>query len=134
MAYDTATLVRKDPVQDGRIHLLIEFSGPNVATVQRDFYVTGTTTLADVKSWARGERAALNLQAAVESNLTTGASVDLTTPVVTPTAQETYLARVDRLRQLKELSNLGVTNATLTSDMSSLQSVLGTDYQTGFFG
>ena len=129
MPYDTATLVSQSPGPDGD-HLVVEFTGPSLPPAQKTCYFSVGQTAADLKEWARGEAARLNRRRGV--TLTVGQSVDLVAPA--EPARTAFEIWVEKARRLIRLKQLGLTNITAVSEVTTLEADVNATYQSGYAG
>lgn len=125
MAYNTATLVQKDPAgDDRRVRIVVEFSGnAGEPTVRRERYVTSADTLQSIRQWAISEAVSMGAVKTVADNLTVGMSVNLTPiSVPAPTAEQIWRAKVSRYQAMKDLGLAGQAAtdlATLKADIEA---------------
>lgn len=130
MPYTTATLVEKQaPGPDGRVALIVEFTGAGEPTKREGYTLDGTTTILGLRAWARAK--ALSLESkTIADQLTVGMSVNLASIAPpAPTAEEIWRAKVARYLQAKEL---GATNSTAIADRDALFADINATYQTAY--
>ena len=131
MAYSVATLVQKDPAgADGRVRIVVAFSGDaGEPPMRRERYV-GAETLADLQAWARAEAAAHGGRKSIADSLTLGATFDLTPPAPrAPTAAEVWLSKASRLQRAKAF---GLTVQKAVDDLAALEADVNATYVTGY--
>lgn len=139
MAYNTATIVAEDaPDKDGRVHLVIEFTGnAGEAPKRRDFYIDGSTTALEMRRWAINEatRMTSGKTLADTAAIAVGQTFNLT-PIVDPPPTQAELDRrawVEKAQRLARLRSLGtVTNSTLLTEINALADDVRTSYQAGW--
>jgi hypothetical protein len=136
MAYTTVTVLRNDPLPDGRPgrHLQLQFTG-NAGEPAK-------TREVDVTSQTQAKAFAADVQAQLNAALTAGTDVTLqpnqvidTTPAASPgpTATEQWLADAQRLTRaaavLDAITKRGLAaNATLLSNYDTLAASVNTGY------
>jgi hypothetical protein len=132
MAYTTATLKSKDqPFADGRVRIIITFTGnAGEPSIDRDFILNAETTGLELRRWAINEAAGLLARKTIVDSLTIGQSINLT-PIAppVPTAREIWEGKANRLRRAKEL---GLTNATAVSELTTLEADVNATYVAGY--
>lgn len=143
MAYTTATIVKKDqPTQEGRVHLVIEFTGDAGETpVQRDYVLDSDSTIQAIRTWVRDTITMLAGRKTIASNPSVAigqvippAAAD---PVATPAqiAQQQYFSDVARLVRMKQLVDAGgmlSSNAEYVALQTSVKAAYLASYATGF--
>lgn len=131
MAYNTATLVQKDPPgEDRRVRLVIEFTGnAGEPVVRREYYVTAADTAQSIRRWCIEQAKSLGDVKTVADALTVGQSVNLT-PIATPaaTAEEVWRWKVSRYRAMAQLGLSG----QAATDLSSLKADIEATYVTAY--
>lgn len=131
MAYNTATLIQKDPPSpDRRVRIVVEFSGnAGEPTVRQEYYVTPADTTQSIRRWAIEQAKNLGDVKTVADALTVGQSVNLT-PINPPaaTAEEIWRAKVARYRAMKDL---GLTGQSAT-DLASLKADIEATYVSNY--
>jgi hypothetical protein len=139
MAYTTATIIRKDnPTQDGRVHLVIEFTGDSgEAPVQRDYVLDADSTVPAIRAWVRDTISALAGRKTIASNPSVAvgqvippANAD-PAPSAAQIAQEKYFRDVARLIHMKQLVDAGGILANNT-EYTVLQASVKADYQASY--
>ena len=131
MAYNTATLVQKDPPNDDRrVRIVVQFSGnAGEPTVRREYYVGPSDTLQSIRQWAINQAASMGAVKTVADNLTEGMSVNLT-PIAAPapTAQQVWQGKVERY---KALAGLGLVGQAAT-DLAALKADIEATYLSAY--
>ena len=132
MAYNTATLIQKDPPNDDRrVRIVVQFSGnAGEPTVRREYYVGPSDSLSSVRQWAISQAASMGAVKTVADNLTEGMSVNLT-PIAAPapTAKEVWQSKVVRYLAGKDL---GLTGATAVADLAALKADIVATYLSAY--
>lgn len=113
--YNTATVVKNEPLPDGRTRLFVSFTGNAGETpVMRDIYIGGGTTVAMLKRWVIEQANDLNgtRSLGTSAGLQVGQVLDLT-PVspLAPTAKENFAADIRLLQQMANAIALGIKTA-----------------------
>lgn len=131
MAYNTATLVQKDPPgEDRRVRLVIEFTGnAGEPTVRREYYVGPNDTGQTIRRWAIDQAKNLGDVKTIADALTVGQSINLAaiTPPA-PTAEEIWRAKVSRYQRM---ASLGLTGQAAT-DLAALKADIETTYVSAY--
>lgn len=131
MAYNTATLVQKDPPsEDRRVRLVIEFTGnAGEPVVRREYYVTATDTGQTIRRWCIEQAKNLGDVKTVADALTLGQSINLT-PInpPAPTAEEVWRAKVGRYQRMV---GLGLSGQAAT-DLAALKADIEATYVTAY--
>lgn len=131
MAYNTATLVQKDPPgEDRRVRLVIEFTGnAGEPAVRREYYVTASDTTQTIRRWCIEQAKSLGDVKTVADALTVGQSINLT-PInpPTPTAEEVWRAKVGRYQRMV---GLGLSGQAAT-DLATLKADIEATYVTAY--
>ena len=131
MAYNTATLVQKDPPsEDRRVRLVIEFTGnAGEPTVRREFYVTSADTTQTIRRWCIEQAKSLGDVKTVADALTVGQSINLA-PIATPqaTAEEVWRAKAGRYQRMV---GLGLSGQAAT-DLAALKADIEATYITAY--
>lgn len=131
MAYNTATLIRKDPSLDnGQVWITVQFTGNAGEPPIRQRYLVGhTDTGQTIRQWAIGVANALGSAKNIADSLTVGQSVNLT-PISDPppTAQQVWRGKVSRYLSLSAVPWSGA----LATDLAALKSNIETTYVTGY--
>ena len=132
MAYNTATLIQKDPPNDDRrVRIVVQFSGnAGEPTVRREYYVGPSDTLQSIRQWAINQASSMGSVKTVADNLTEGMSVNLT-PIAAPapTAQQVWQSKVNRYLAGKDL---GLTGATAVADLAALKADIEATYLSAY--
>lgn len=127
MAYNTATLIQKDPQgPDRRVRIVVEFTGnAGEPTVRLEYYVTPTDTAQTIRRWAIGQAKNLGDVKSIADSLTVGQSINLT-PITPPaaTAEEIWRAKVARYVRMKDL---GLSGQAVT-DLAALKADIEATY------
>lgn len=120
MAYNTATLIQKDPPSpDRRVRIVVEFTGnAGEPTVRQEYYVTPTDTAQSIRRWAIEQAKNLGDVKTIADALTVGQSVNLT-PINPPaaTAEEVWRAKASRYQRM---AGLGLSGQAAT-DLAALK-------------
>lgn len=131
MAYNTATLVQKDPPgEDRRVRLVIEFTGnAGEPTVRREYYVSASDTALAIRRWCVEQAKNLGDVKTVADALTVGQSINLT-PISPPvaTAEEIWRAKVSRYRAMAQLGLSG----QAATDLAALKADIEATYVTAY--
>lgn len=127
MAYNTATLIQKDPQgPDRRVRIVVEFTGnAGEPTVRLEYYVTPTDTAQTIRRWAIEQAKNLGDVKSIADSLTVGQSINLTP--ITPsaaTAEEIWRAKVARYVRMKDL---GLSGQAVT-DLAALKADIEATY------
>lgn len=134
MAYILATLVQKDPPgSDGRVRIIVEFTGDAGEPPRRRERYIENETLAELKTWARNEAIGLFGKKALADALVVGATVNLTPPTPptppVPTAAQVW---TEKARRLARLRAMGVVTGPLDAAITALTADVVATYQAGF--
>lgn len=130
MPYTTATLIEKHaPGPDGRVAIIVEFTGAGEVTKRDGYTVDGTTTIPALRSWARSKALTLDSKT-IADLLTVGMSVNLAVPA-TPaaTAEDVWRAKVARYLVAKTMD---LTNVTAISDRNALFTDINATYSSTY--
>lgn len=131
MAYNTATLVQKDPPgEDRRVRLVVEFTGnAGEPVVRREYYVTASDTTQTIRRWCIEQAKNLGDVKTVADALTVGQSINLApiTPPA-PTAEEVWRAKVGRYQRMV---GLGLSGQAAT-DLSALKADIEATYVSAY--
>lgn len=131
MAYNTATLVQKDPPgEDRRVRLVIEFTGnAGEPLVRREYYVNAADTTQTIRRWCIEQAKNLGDVKTVADALTVGQSINLTpSNPPTPTAEEQWRAKVGRYQRM---AGLGLTGQAAT-DLATLKADIEGTYVSAY--
>lgn len=131
MAYNTATLVLKDPpLADGRVQITVEFTGnAGEPAMRRQMFVGPTDTAQSIRRWCIEQAKNLGDVKTIADSLTVGQSINLT-PITPPatTAEEIWRAKVSRYQRL---AGLGLTGQAAT-DLAALKADIEATYVTAY--
>jgi len=127
MAYNTATLVLKDPpLADGRVQITVEFTGnAGEPAMRRQMFVGPTDTGQSIRRWCIEQAKNLGDVKTIADSLTVGQSINLT-PINPPAAtpEEIWRAKVVRYARMKDL---GLTGQAAT-DLAALKADIEATY------
>jgi hypothetical protein len=135
MAYTTATIVQKDPpALDGRVHLVVRFTGnAGEPAVNRDYYLDTDSTALEGRQWAIDELAKLNNRQTLANAITPPQVINTTPPTPpAPTAFQTWQANANRLVSLNTIIAAGMTSTTAAAEKTALVTLVNSGYSTGF--
>lgn len=131
MAYNTATLVLKDPpLADGRVQITVEFTGnAGEPPMRRQMHVGASDTTQTIRRWCIEQAKNLGDVKTVADALTVGQSVNLT-PInpPTPTAEEVWRAKVARFNRMLELGLSGQAATDLAALKADIEETYVTTY------
>lgn len=131
MAYNTATLVQKDPPsEDRRVRIVVEFTGnAGEPAVRREYYVNAADTTQTIRRWCIEQAKNLGDVKTVADALTVGQSINLT-PInpPAPTAEEVWRAKVGRYQRMV---GLGLSGQAAT-DLAALKADIEATYVTAY--
>ena len=131
MAYNTATIVLKDPpLADGRVQIAVEFTGnAGEPAMRRQIHVGPDDTGASLRRWAISQAKSLGDVKTIADSLTVGQSINLT-PIATPaaTAEEVWRAKVARFNRMRELGLSG----QAATDLAALKSQIEETYVSSY--
>jgi hypothetical protein len=131
MAYTVATIVQKDPPsQDGRVHLVVEFTGSGEPAVRRDYYLDTDSTALQGRVWAIQQIDRLNTRKTLADAITVPQVINTTPPA--PSAFETWRANASRLVALNAMIAAGMNSATAATDKAALVTLVNSGYQAGY--
>lgn len=134
MAYTTATVIQEDPpLPDGRVHLVIQFTGnAGEPPINRDYYLDTDTTALDGRIWVAAEKARLNNRKTLADTISVGTVIPDPPAPPGPTAFETWRAKAHRLVAMDALNKAGSTAAAFVADLGALRTDVNTSYSTSF--
>lgn len=131
MAYNTATLVQKDPPsEDRRVRIVVEFTGnAGESVVRREYYVTASDTTQTIRRWCIEQAKNLGDVKTVADALTVGQSINLT-PInpPTPTAEDIWRGKVSRYRSMAQLGLSG----QAATDLAALKADIEATYVSAY--
>lgn len=131
MAYNTATLMQKDPPsEDRRVRLVIEFTGnADEPVVRREYYVTAADTGQTIRRWCIEQAKNLGDVKTVADALSVGQSINLT-PIAppVPTAEDVWRAKAARYRSM---AGLGLSGQAAT-DLAALKADIEATYVSAY--
>jgi hypothetical protein len=138
MAYNDARVIQKDPPEQGRIRMVLEFrefpvtSNPVLPDVKVDYYVDGGQSPAEaniaLRWYAITSLARLNDRKSLFDAIPIPFQINLTPPAVPgPSAIDLWRAKGDRLVYAKALQNAGLTNAAAVAAITALAADLNDD-------
>lgn len=129
MAYiSPATIASVEPLPDGDVRLVIQFTGnAGEPPVKRQYMVGEGTTAADVRRYVYQMIRALNGKRTL--SVAAGDPIpELAPATVTPTAKQVWLEKVNRYRQF---AGLGLTGAGATA-LTALLADINATYAAGY--
>lgn len=131
MAYNTATLVLKDPpLADGRVQITVEFTGnAGEPPMRRQMHVGPDDTGASLRRWAISQAKSLGDVKTIADSLTVGQSINLT-PLATPAATAEEVWRV-KVAQYQRMAGLGLTGQAAT-DLATLKADIEATYVSAY--
>jgi hypothetical protein len=143
MAYTTATIVKKDaPTQEGRVHLVIEFTGDaGEPPVQRDYVLDSDSTVPAIRTWVRDTITMLAGRKSIASNpsVAVGQVIPPAAADPAPTAgqlaQQLYFSDAARLVHMKQLVDAGgmlASNTEFVALQTSVKATYLASYATSF--
>lgn len=130
MAYDTWTIVEKDPPgPDGTVAVRIDLTGPGEPTERIGYVIHGGTTVRDMRLLIASE-STLKASKSIADLITVGQTGSTSKPAdPAPSAQDVWNAKVNRYLSGKAL---GSTNPTAIADLNALFADINATYQTSF--
>jgi hypothetical protein len=140
MAYNDARVIQKDPPEQGRIRMVLEFrefpvvSNPVLPDVRVDYYVDGGQTPAEaniaLRRYAIAALAKLNDRKTLFDSITVPFQINLTPPATpSPSAKSVWQGKARALAVAKQM---GLAAGAALDAITALQTNVQNTYAAGF--
>ena len=127
MAYTTATIKQIDPpdLEQGRIHVIVSFSGPGVPDIDQGYWLDGSQTAAQLQAQVAAKATALNEVVTVRQAIALNEVISITPPTPTPpTQQQTDIATFQKDWVTLQRINAAVSAGLLSASDPAVTSFL----------